>query len=368
MRMCDRAPPSRPLIQLVLAAALAAPLSGARANTINQNTSWTITRPGAAQTYRVVAYGDSLFAGYNGALFSVAKRAGPYVDGEYLSKNWGTNVQVIRRAKSGATADDIFFNKIIAERGYMQHPSTRVVLFEMCGNDYLQARSNFNGQTGTCDLSAVENALTNCTRYMELAMQEINTHATTAKLKLVANLYYPGYDADNSLSRCTDAATGAPVNKQDLFLGYLARSNWRACSLARKYGFACADTFAQFMGADYDSNGDGRVDSTALEFNPRESESSYVSRISITLRSTVRDSNLHLVSSSASYDYLLSDNVHPTYYGGTIGLGLFTGSGSGAGPSDFSDAEILNGKNPEWNKWGHERIGWSMSTSGPSSP
>jgi hypothetical protein len=30
-----------------------------------------------------------------------------------------------------------------------------VVTFEMCGNDGLQARSTFKGQTGTCDYSGM---------------------------------------------------------------------------------------------------------------------------------------------------------------------------------------------------------------------
>ena len=47
----------------------------------------------------------------------------------------------MRRAKSGAIASDIYNNKIVAERSYMQATNTRIVTFEMCGNDYLQARS-----------------------------------------------------------------------------------------------------------------------------------------------------------------------------------------------------------------------------------
>jgi hypothetical protein len=47
----------------------------AAASPITQNTSWTIQRSGATSTYRVVAYGDSLFAGYNGGLWSMARRA-----------------------------------------------------------------------------------------------------------------------------------------------------------------------------------------------------------------------------------------------------------------------------------------------------
>src|SRR4051812_28605489 len=103
---------------LGLAVVLAVTVAGGDvlASTINQNTSWTIKRTSATQTYRVVAYGDSIFAGYYGQLFSVARRAGPMVDGEYLSEQWNSNIEVVRRAKSGATADDIYNNKIIGDR------------------------------------------------------------------------------------------------------------------------------------------------------------------------------------------------------------------------------------------------------------
>src|SRR5215217_6388236 len=89
--------------------------TSASANTLTQNTSWTINRTGATQKYRVVAYGDSIYAGYTGSLSSVAKRAGPLVDGEYLGKTWNANIEVIRRTKSGAKADDIYNNKIVGE-------------------------------------------------------------------------------------------------------------------------------------------------------------------------------------------------------------------------------------------------------------
>src|SRR5512140_3835658 len=100
---------THPLRWLALAAA-AVSLS-ASANTITQNTSWKVTRSGATQTDRVVAYGDSIFAGYYGQLFSVARRAAPYTDGEYLSSKWNANIEVVRRTKSGAKADDIYNNK-----------------------------------------------------------------------------------------------------------------------------------------------------------------------------------------------------------------------------------------------------------------
>jgi lysophospholipase L1-like esterase len=353
------------------ACALAATVvsGSALASTITQNTSWTITRSGASSTYRVVAYGDSIFAGYNGGLFSVARRAQPWTAGEYLGKSWNANIEVVRRTKSGAKADDIYNNKIISEKSYMQASNTRVVMFEMCGNDYLQARSAFADQSGTCDYSVLDNAYTACATYMEKAMQAINTYATSAKVKVIMNIYYPGYDADNSLTKCIDSATGRQIIKQDKFLPLLAKSNWKACTLAAQYGFKCADSFAEMMGSDYDTNGDGKVDVDGLRYVPGESEASYVNRISVTLRNTMRDANTHYANSSTSYDYIQSDNTHPTYYtSSTIGLNWFTGSGSGSGASDFSDSQVSGGKNPQWNTSGHERSGWSVSTYNPASP
>jgi hypothetical protein len=134
----------------------------------------------------------------------------------------------MRRTKSGAVASDIYNNRVVAERSYMQASSTRVVTFEMCGTDGLQARSSFAGQSGTCNYGVLNTALTNCTTYQQLAMQYINANASAnVKLKVAANLYYPGYNADNALANCTDSATGLKPNKQNVFLPYIARTNWR---------------------------------------------------------------------------------------------------------------------------------------------
>lgn len=350
----------------VVAAALLVS-SEAFATTITQNTSWTINR-GAASTYRVVGYGDSIYAGYHGSLSNVARRAAPWSDGEYASASWGANIEVIRRCKSGAVASDIYNNKIVAEKSYMQDAKTRVVTFEMCGNDGLQARSSFAGQSGTCNYAPLNTALANCTTYQQNAMTFINANANAnTKVKIIANLYYPGYNADNALSGCTDATTGQKVNKQNVFLPYIARMNWRACSFANTYGFQCVDDFAQYMGADYDSNGDGQIDSDALRYVQGESENDYVTRITTTLRSTIRDANTHFVNAGTSYDYIQSDDTHPTYYlSSTIGVGIFGGTGTGSGPPDFST--ISGGKNPVWNQYGHERMGWGLSTFTPAAP
>jgi len=359
----------RNLVPLALTIGCALVSGDALANTLTQNTSWTIDRSNTATKYRLVAYGDSIFAGYYGSYSRAAKRAAPYVQGEYLSNSWNTDIEVIRRTKSGAKADDIYNNKIVAERSYMQAASTRVVAFEMCGNDFLQARDSFAGQSGTCNYGVLDSALSACTQYQELAMQAINQYATSAKKKMIMNLFYPGYDADNGLSSCTDSGTGQKVNKQNVLLVRLAKSNWRACNFAQQYGFDCIDGFAESMGADYDSNGDGLIDSGALKWVAGESEAAYVTRVTQTLRANVRDANTHFVNAGTSYDYIQSDNTHPTYAGSaTVYLGFFGGTGTGTGAAEYSGAQIVGGKNPVWNMYGHERAGWAHSLLNPATP
>jgi hypothetical protein len=173
-----------------------------------------------------VAYGDSIYSGYNGSAFNAAKYAAPTVDAEYLSALWKTDIESVRRAKSGAVAADIYNNKIVAERSYMQASSTRVVTFEMCGNDGLQARSSFKSQTGTCNYAGMDAAVNSCKTYVAAAMDFINANAYAGtKLKIVSNLYYPGYAADNVQSSCRDATTGASVNLQNTFLARVATMN-----------------------------------------------------------------------------------------------------------------------------------------------
>ena len=353
-------------IAMLSLAAVVGFVPDAMASTLTQNVSWTIDRAGTTTKYRITAYGDSIYAGYNGSVFNAAKYAATTVDAEYLAALWNADIENVRRCKSGAVASDIYNNKIVSERSYMQSTNTRVVTFEMCGNDGLQARSSFKGQTGTCNYGVMDTALNNCTTYLQNAMTYINTNAAAGtKLKVIANLYYPGYDADNVLSGCTDSGTGQKVNLRDKFLPYIAKMNYRACNFANTYGFKCVDNFAEYMGRDYDSNGDGQVDSEALKYVAGESEATYVTRITSTLKSTLLDANTHFVNSSTSYDYIQSDNTHPTYTGGTVTAGLFGGT-TGTGAARYTS--FTGGKNPIWNQYGHERSGWALSTWNPAAP
>ncbi len=359
-------PLSGALRRLLPALALLTLGAQATASTLNQNVSWTIDRSGTSTKYRLVAYGDSIYAGYNGSTLNAAKYSAPTVDAEYLSAQWNADIESVRRAKSGAVAKDVYDNKIVAERSYMQSSNTRVVTFEMCGNDGLQARSALKSQTGTCNYSGLDAAEANCKLYVAKAMDYINANAYPGtKLKVIGNLYYPGYAADNVQSSCKDAGTGATINLQNKFLPALARMNYWMCEYARQKGFVCADNFAEYMGADYDRNGDGIVDTDGLRYVAGESESNYVTRITSTLRASIRDANTHFVSSSSSYDYIQSDDVHPTYTGGTVSAGLFGGT-TGSGAPRYTS--FSGGKSPLWNQYGHERMGWRLSTSNPVAP
>jgi lysophospholipase L1-like esterase len=343
---------------------IVATASQAMASTLTQNVSWTIDRAGTTTKYRIAAYGDSIYAGYNGSTLNAAKYQATTIDAEYLSALWNADIENVRRCKSGAIASDIYNNKIVSEKSYMQSADTRVITFEMCGNDGLQARSSFKGQTGVCNFAVLDTALNNCTTYQANAMSFINANGNAGtKLKVIANLHYPGYAADNVLSGCT--VNGAKVNMRDTFLPYIAKMNWRACNFANTYGFKCVDNFAEYMGSDYDSNGDGQIDSAALKYVQGESEAAYVTRITSTLKSTIRDANTHFATASTSYDYIQSDDTHPTYSGGTVTAGLFGGT-TGSGAARYTS--FAGGKNPIWNQFGHERSGWALSTFNPAAP
>jgi len=107
------------------------------------------------------------------------------------------------------------------------------------------------------------------------------------------------------------------------------------------------------------------IDSNALRYVAGESESSYVTRITSTLRSTIRDANTHFVSSSSSYDYIQSDDVHPTYTGGTVTAGLFGGT-TGSGAPRYTS--FTGGKKPDLEPVRSRAHGWAVSTYNPLAP
>ncbi len=57
--------------------------------------------------------------------------------------------------------------------------------------------------------------------------------------------------------------------------------------------------------------------------------------------------------------------MHPTFINGTVSAGLWGGT-TGTGAPRYTS--FSNGKSPIWNAYGHERMGWSISTYNPASP
>lgn len=330
--------------------------------TIAQNSAWNVQRTGAQDTLRVVAYGDSIKAGYTNVT-TIARRASTHVAAEYGAALWGQNIEVRRRAQSGAVAQGIF-NRInsAADRAFMQSSNTIGIDIAMCGNDYLQARSSFVSQSGTCNYDVLQTALNNCVFWTEEAIKNVNEFAhPNVKLKVIGNLYYPGYDSDDQLTSCSDPDTGAPVNRRDRFLPLIAESNWRTCALAEEYGWVCADNFAEYMAADYDSNDDGEIDNEFIRYQSGESLDDYLARILYAYQAgLLRDSNFKATEPGTTVGYLLSDNTHMTFQGPTA---KSTGTPGGNVAVFFAtDGPYPDGRNPSWNLNGHDRMGYALAT------
>ncbi len=316
--------------------------SGAMAaSTLNQFQSVTVSPSSGGSgkpTVRHVVYGDSIFAGFvaGGGIFGLpgqTRRNGAYVESEYLANKLNSNIDHVGRCVSGATASQVL-SRIRRDIDFARTANTKFVSIEMCGNDFLQARTTFRSASG-CDEAPLQAALNNCITNLSASMDLINQNATAGAIKMVMNLYYPGFAADASASK---AACGGRTNAQ-VFLPYIARGNFRTCDVARQKGFLCADSFGDFMGADYDRNGDGTNDNQALRYVAGETEGSYLGRVSQSLFSTVTDANNKLLSPQVSVDYIQRDDVHPTF-----------------STTNFSSATQV----------GHNRIGLSLSANNSS--
>ena len=55
--------------------------------------------------------------------------------------------------------------------------------------------------------------------------------------------------------------------------------------------------------------------------------------------------------------------------GGTVSTGIWPGgTASGSSAPDYADSQYVGGKNPVWNRYGHERMGWGLSVFNPTAP
>ncbi|TVR91939.1 MAG: hypothetical protein EA418_13725 [Wenzhouxiangellaceae bacterium] len=331
--------------------------------TVPQNSAYNVLRDGAQDTLRIVAYGDSIVAGYISPT-TIAERSSTHVAAEYAAVLWGQNIEVRRRAQSGAVASAIY-NRIVNDTSFMQTNSTVGVHVVMCGNDYLQARTAFAGQTGQCSFDELAAALDTCLNFTGQAIDYVNQNAgPNARLKIIGNLYYPGFDADDELTNCTSPDTGQPLNRRDdVFLSIIAESNWETCTMAVENGWICADNFAELMTADFDSNGDGMIDSESVRFIPGEPLEDYVERIlAANQAGLLRDANFKQIAPGATVSYLLSDDTHTTFLGPEGKASLGTTASGNVAVFHPTDVPFPDFRNPDWNMNGHDRMGSALAS------
>ena len=184
----------------------------------------------------------------------------------------------------------------------MQAASTRVVSFEMCGTTACRPvpASRARSAPATMPASMRRSTAARPTRRRHDFINPTRLSGRQAEGDLEP--HYPGYTPTTAEFPATDASTGARVNLQNHLPAQVAKMNYWMLRVRPQKGFQCNDSFAQYMGADYDTNGDGQVDSDGLRYVRGETEASYVTRVTSTLRGTIRDANSHFVSASSSSD------------------------------------------------------------------
>ena len=150
----------------------------ARANTIAQNSAWTSPVRAPPRLPRRGLRRLHLRRLHRRHRTRTARR--PLRDGRVLCRRSpASDVQVIRRCQSGAVAQrHLQPHPLTTDRAFMQDASTRIVTFEMCGNDYLQARSSFGSATGTCNYTGPEQRASTTARTSRSSRcTDINTFA-----------------------------------------------------------------------------------------------------------------------------------------------------------------------------------------------
>jgi lysophospholipase L1-like esterase len=188
------------------------------------------------------------------------------------------------------------------------------ITLEGCGNDFLNARSTFRGQANCTNEAPLANALATCKTQIVRSLNAIAAgKKATATVQIMA-LYYPGMNSDKGR-----ACNG--MSHFDIFLDYLLEANWFTCNEAWRRGFKCMDGLAAFNAADVDTalDPDAAVDAAQIrisEAEDRDDFGGYVTRVQDN-KAVLTDANTKRVSATATADYLLGDDTHPTVAGHT---------------------------------------------------
>lgn len=256
------------------------------------------------RTYTLL--GDSIGAGYCG-WFCRTDSFGVY-HARDVANAFDASVSYRGRAHSGWIMEDIA-DDAAAHAGDIA--ASDFVAIEGCGNDYLDARSSYRGQSDCTNETVIANALDTCQTQMVRALDTIAANQKPNARVFVTNLYYPGMNTDKGR-----ACSG--YTHFDAFVDYIVESNWFACNEALKRGFECVDAFAAFNAADTDTDNDGIVDSDEIRFDPAtdfENFDAYYTRVVLQNKHLLTDANQKRISANQTADYLQSDDTHPTAAG-----------------------------------------------------
>jgi lysophospholipase L1-like esterase len=259
-----------------------------------------------SSTMEYTALGDSIVAGYCG-WFCRTTSYGRYHAAD-AANAFDARVYYNGDAHSGWLMEDI------ADDAYTHRAdiaASDIVVIEGCGNNYLDARSSYRGQSDCTNENVLASALDTCQTHMVRALNTIATYKKASAKVYVMGLYYPGVNSDKS------RACGS-LTHFDVFANYIVESNWYSCNEAIKRGFKCVDGLAAFNAPDTDTDGNGVAESAEIRFNPATDYNDfngYYTRVLINNKSVISDANYKKLANGSTVDYLQSDDTHPSSAG-----------------------------------------------------
>jgi lysophospholipase L1-like esterase len=277
--------------------------AGAQSLTLNPSDgSFTTTR---VQTI----FGNSIAAGFCGLFCRNDSYTVRY--GRQVANARDARVSYRGKAVSGEVMSQIA-GRIESSSNSADLAAADYVMLEGCGNDFLDARGTFRGQSNCTDETPLANALATCKTQIVRALNAISARKKPTALVQVMALYYPGLNGDKGRS-CNG------LSHFDIFLDYLLEANWFTCNEAFKRGFKCVDGLAAFNAADVDTalDPDTQVDAAQIrltEAEDREDFPGYYSRVQDN-KAVLTDANTKRVSATQTVDYLINDDTHPTNAG-----------------------------------------------------
>jgi lysophospholipase L1-like esterase len=263
---------------------------------------------GTSTTTRITtAFGDSIAAGYCGIFCRLDSYAVYY--GRKVADAKDATVSYRGHAQSGDVMSQIA-NRVANNLTDLR--AADYVTIGGCGNDFLNARSTYRGQSDCTNETVLATALDTCRTNLVRALNTIAANRKAGSTVVVMANYYPGLATDRG------RACGAGTHF-DVFIDYILEANWTACNEAWARGFKCIDGLAAFNAADVDTaaDADATPDIDQVRLNQASDANNfpgYYNRV-FAEKAVLIDANTKRTSSTTTVDYLQSDDVHPTAAG-----------------------------------------------------